>query len=160
MRFTTAEAISDVPLIDDPDAVTDIIFHIGLNDTRRGFSTEKIRENLLDAQMKYHAIYRRARQHLCGLAPLSDSQIEVNAMVQKLAQHTGSNLISTKQLRDRATGQLRLNLMVSDGFHYSDIGVRIIAKEIKKSLYSDANKDNSCLAVLNNLAQSFQFHVP
>ena len=160
MRFTTAEVINDMPIIDTPEAVTDIIFHVGLNDTRRGLSTERIRENLLDAQIKYYQVYKNARQHLCCLAPLSDSQIEVNNVVRKLAQHTGSNLVSTKQLRDRATGQLRLNLMLSDGFHFSDVGVRIVAKEIKKSLYSEANKENSCLAMISSFAQSHQFPIP
>ena len=74
-------------------------------------------------------------------------------MLNRLATHTGSNLVSTKHFRDRNTGHMRSNLM--NGIHYNDIGVRILAKEMKKSLYSEANLDNICLTVLNNMAQPY-----
>ena len=59
-------------------------------------------------------------------------------MYQKLSQHTQSNFISTKAFKDNATGKIRANLM--KGIHYTHIGIRVLAKEIKKSLYSSANK--------------------
>ena len=151
-RYTTTEAINNIAVVENPDSVTDIIFQVGFNDTRRGLSTERIRENLLDAQLLYNQTYRNARQHLTSVPPLSDAQVEVNGMLNRLAVHTGSNLISTKQFRDRNTGQMRSNLM--NGIHYNDIGVRILAKEMKKSLFSDANIGNSSLTVLNDMAYS------
>ena len=149
--YTTTEAIDNIAVVDDPDSVTDVVFQIGFNDTRRGLSTERIRENLLETQLLYNRRFRNARQHLTGLPPLSDAQVEVNGMLNRLALHTGSNIISTKQFRDRNTGQMRSNLM--NGIHYNEVGIRILAKEMKKSLYSDANIGNGCLTMLNNLAQ-------
>ena len=157
-RYTTAEAIDNIPVVDDPNSVTDIIFQVGLNDTRRGLSTDWIRENILEMQMRYNRVYKNARQHLTGLPPLSDAQVQVNGMLNRLAAHTGSNLVSTKHFCDRNTGQMRSNLM--NGIHYNDVGVRILAKEMKKSLFSEANLGNVCLILLNNMAQLHENHVP
>ena len=131
-----------------------MVFQIGLNDSREGFSSQRIRNDLLEIQLRYTRAFPNARQHLTELPPLSDAQIEVNGMFRRLATHTASNLISTKQFRDRATGQLRLNTIASDGFHYNDVGVKILAKELKKSLFSSANITNLNLKVLNNLRLS------
>ena len=52
-------------------------------------------------------------------------------------------------MRDTNTGQLRANLM--DWIHYTDYGIRILAKEIKKSLYSSSNFDNKHLQCIAKL---------
>ena len=134
----------------NPSRVTDVIFQVGLNDTRDGFSTQRTRDNIMETQIRYHRAFPNARQHLMELPPICDPQIEMNALIRKLAIHTGSNLVSTKQFRDRTTGHLRLNTMANDGFHYNEVGVKILAKEIKKSLFSMANRENASLTVLNN----------
>ena len=151
IRYTTENALTDIPAIVNPDRVVDLVFQIGLNDTREGFSTQRTRENLLEIQLQYRRIFPNARQHLTELPPISDTQIEMNGKIRSLATYTSSNLISTKQFRDRTTGRLRLDTVAKDGFHYSDIGVKILAKEIKKSLFSSANREGICLTVLNNI---------
>ena len=87
--------------------------------------------------------FRNARQHITALPPMSDDQIETNRELQKLSNHTACNFISTKAFRDRMTGQMRRNLM--KGYHYNDIGVKTLAREIKKSIFSDSNKNSTCL---------------
>ena len=67
-------------------------------------------------------------------------------MLQKLSNHTESNFVSTKALTDSASGKLRARTM--DGIHYNDLGIRILAKEIKKSLYSSANRTSRRLSTL------------
>ena len=151
MRYTTEQALNDIPDVVNPHRVTDLVLQIGLNDTRHGLSTQKVREDLLEIQLLYRRVFPNARQHLTELPPIGDGQIEVNGLVRRLAAYTSSNLISTKQFRDRTTGQLRLNTVAVDGFHYSDIGIKILAKEIKKSLFSHSNRDGICLTVLNDI---------
>ena len=87
-----------------------------------------------------------------ALLPYFDGwAVEANKLLQKLSKHTGSNFISTKSFLDRGSGKLRANLM-RDPIHFNEWGVRILAKEIKKSLYSKANMENLSLSqfVANN----------
>ena len=107
---------------------------------------------MLEMQLKYRNKFVNARQHITALPPLSDSQIEVNHVLQKLANHTGSNYITTKAFRDRITGQMRRNLI--HGIHYNDVGVKTLAREIKKSLFSESNISNTCLTTLNQMEQT------
>ena len=151
IRYTTEQALTDIPDVVNPHRVTDLVLQVGLNDTRHGLSTQKVRENLLEIQLLYRRVFPNARHHLTELPPIGDGQSEMNGLLRRLAAYTSSNLISTKQFRDRTTGQLRLNTVASDGYHYSDIGIKILAKEIKKSLFSQSNRDGLCLTLLNNI---------
>ena len=137
-KFTVTEATDNVPSSENPESVTDLIFQVGLNDSRAGKSSEKICNDTLDMQMKYKQKFKNARQHIVALPPLSDKQIEVNGKLQKLANHTHSNFITTRAFRDRVTGQLRKNLM-EDDIHYSNIGIKTLTHAIKKSIFSASN---------------------
>ena len=96
--------------------------------------------------MKYAEYFPTARQHVTAVPPLNESYIEAYKLLQKLSKITGSNFVSTKSFLDRNTGKLRANLI--EGFHYNEWGVRLLAKEIKKSLYSLANRENGHLSQL------------
>ena len=151
IRYTTEDALADIPEVVNPHRVFDLVLQIGLNDSRHGVSTQTIRENLLEIQLQYRRVFPNARQHLTELPPIGDAQVEVNTHIRRLASYTGSQLISTKQFLDRTTSQLRLNTVAPDGYHYSDIGVKILAKEIKKSLFSYSNREGLCLTAMNNI---------
>ena len=151
-RYVLSEATDEIPTIPNPDGITDVIFQVGLNDTRMGVSPIKIREKTLDMQMKYKNQFPNARQHLVSLPPLDDPQIETNQGLQKLANLTNSNFISAKEFRDRTTGRLRKNLM--NDYHYNNVGVKTLARGLKKSLFSDANLNNKSLAIICNMEQS------
>ena len=148
-RFTTKEATDSIPWTNDASKVTDIIFQIGLNDLGTGFSPNEIQEKTLELQCKYVNHFPNARQHITALPPLADKHIKTNKLLQKLTCHTESNFISTKEFRDRATGNLRANMM--EGIHYKEWGVSILSKEIMKSLYSRSNLDNRRLTQMCNM---------
>ena len=38
-----------------------------------------------------------------------------------------------------------------DGIHYNEYGIKLVARDIKKSLYSDANRETRQLSVLNDV---------
>ena len=153
-RFTVNEAIKNIPVTTKPNEVSDIIFQVGLNDIRHGFNPEEIRENAFKMQLAYFKKYPSARQHITAIPPFGNSHKEVNKALQNLSVHTKTNFISTKAFTDRATGKFRSNL--ASGIHYTDWGVRMLAKEIKKSLYSNANCENAHLKVLCEKAEKQQ----
>ena len=102
-------------------------------------------------QKKYREKFPNARQHLALIPPVVEGHVEANASLQKLAMDSGSNVITNKPFLDRATGKLRANL--TKGTHYTDWGVKLIAKEIKKSLYSKANIGNNQMNDLQLMTQ-------
>ena len=77
-RYTVSEATHNIPKVDKPEEVTDIVFQVGLNDSRKGLSATEIRESTLKMQMKYQKHFKNARQHLTALPPLNDPQIKTN----------------------------------------------------------------------------------
>ena len=156
-RYRVRDAIETIPWVSDTTKVTDIVFQLGLNDLRKGCSPDEIQEETLEMQMKYVKYFPNARQHLTALPPLGEKHNKVNNLLQKLASFTESNFISTKEFCDKATGKLRTKLMKDPSndfgrnFHYSEWGVCILSKEIKKSLYSRANLYNECLTAMSNI---------
>ena len=116
-KYTVTDALNaveTVPYYGNPETVTDIIFQVGLNDTRQGVSSDKICNQTFEMQMAYSKKFTKARQHIVALPPLDDAQIEINNQLQKLCNHTKSNFVSTKAFRDRVTGRLRRNLMIHE----------------------------------------------
>ena len=89
-------------------------------------------------QIADYAAFPNARQHITGLPPLQNSHKNITARLQKLCRYTKCNFIHTKVFSDRKTGKIRRDTM-RDFLHYNEYGVKILAKQIKKSLYSDAN---------------------
>ena len=148
MRYTTKDAISGIPKMTNPNEVKDIVFQVGLNDFRKGHTAKEIQESVLEMQLKYHEKFPHARQHLTALPPLTRGHKEVSQLLQKLSLHTESNFISTKVFEDRGTGRLRTNTMKD--IHYNELGTKILAKEIKKSLFSRANIGTSHLRTIRN----------
>ena len=73
--------------------------------------------------------------------------MEINKMLQKLCKLTGSKFITTKSSFDRQSGRMRANVM--NGIHYNKWGIRMLAKEMKKSLYSKANVNKKQLSQLH-----------
>ena len=138
LRYTTSEATNKIPKVAEPDKVTDVIFMVGLNDFRYGLSPKEIRESIFEMQIHYYAAFPNAHQHITGLPPLQNSHKIITKRLQKMCQYTKCNFIHTKVFSDRKTGKIRRDTM-RDFLHYNEYGIKILAKQIKKSLYSEAN---------------------
>ena len=50
-------------------------------------------------------------------------------------------------MQDRTTGKIRAN--ITHGIHYTELGVKVLAKEIKKSLFSTANRTSTQLETIS-----------
>ena len=86
--------------------------------------------------------------HITALPPISKTHEAINETLDTLSNNTGTNFISTKAFLDNNDGMLRAETM-KDDFHYNDYGIKILAKAIMKSLYSDENVGNNELSNLN-----------
>ena len=114
-------------------------------------------------QIKYKALYPNSRQHIVALPPLSDGQIKTNKLLHKLAVNTGSNFVTTKPMRDETTGALLTHLMENPvdyrngkKFHYNDEGIKLLAREIKKSIFSESNIGGECMKLLKEMRDKVQ----
>ena len=161
IRYNLGSAKNVVPKLTKPELVKDVVFQVGLNDFRelkKMPQTENIQETMqtktLEMQKRYRQAFPNARQHVIALPPMDENHIEVNATLQRLCKFTGSNFVSTKPFLDRHTNKLRGKTMCwKEGrldFHYNSVGTKILAKEIKKSLYSTANIQNKRLTQILN----------
>ena len=131
-RYTINEAIDNIPTIDQPSNVKDIVFQVGFNDYRKGSPPQKIQEKFLSMQLEYFEKYPLARQHIMAIPPIGKTHGDVNDVLQKLSKFTETNFISLKALRDTRTERIRPNLMY--GIHYNEYGIKLVARDIKKSL--------------------------
>ena len=145
-RLNVREAVRLTPKVTNRHEIQDVVFQIGLNDYRDGFDLKEITENYFHMQIEYKRLFPNARQHIVAIPPISRDHIEVNKSLQKLSQNLECNFVSAKPFLDHATGKIRANLMRNDGYHYNDVGIRHLAKEIKKSLFSSANRESNELS--------------
>ena len=136
-RFDFYEIENLDPKVTNPHEIDDVVFQIGINDFRRGLTGDEFIHKYTDMLVKYKKLFPNARQHVTAIPPLSNDHEKVNKGLQKLSSHRGCNFISLKSFFDRAFGKLRANLI--ERYHYNAVGVRHLAKEIKKSLFSSSN---------------------
>ena len=155
-RYTTAEAIDKMPKVSDPKEVTDVVFQVGYNDLRGGSTPEEVQEKVLEVQLAYNQQYPNARQHITAVPPVDDNHMELCKQLQKLSTFTECNFVSTNVFKDKTSGKLRSGMtdVTSSGVHhYTEWGLKILAKEIKKSLYSTANSINTRLPRMRMIRQ-------
>ena len=136
----------------NPHEIDDVVFQLGINDFRRGLTGEQFIQKYSDMLVKYKKLFPNARQHVTAIPPLSNDHENVNKGLQKLSTHRGCNFISLKSFHDRSTGKLRANLI--EGYHYNAVGVRHLAKEIKKSLFSLSNPQSYHLHMRNDTGRN------
>ena len=157
LRYTTKLATEKIPKVENPDHVEDVVFMVGLNDLKDRedpLTPEELQDSALDMLLAYQKQFKNARFHLTGVPPIDFiPHKEANEALQKLSKYTESNFISTKACLDKTTKRLRPHLM-RDRLHYNDWGIKTIAKGIKKSLFSSANRESTKLAILNGKKDS------
>ena len=82
----------------------------------------------------YHRHFPNARIHVGSIAPSNKKHVEYNRQLRDLAFKRQAPFISVDAMFDRSTGQLQNDML--NGIHYTSKGIRILAKEIKRSLYA------------------------
>ena len=137
-RSTADDALHNVPKVTSPTHVTDIVILTGLNDSKSSNETvETTVQKELDIITKYSKCFPNSRFHLGCIPPSSGKQEQINKKLQELANKTAIHFISPEPFYDRTTGILRTGILHDhDRFHYTDLGTRTLAKQIKRSLHS------------------------
>ena len=151
VRFNLTEAKRLTPKVTNPGEIDDVVFQLGINDFNDGLRENEIVQKLFDVQVQYKKLFPNARQHVTAIPPLSKEHEQVNKGLQKLCNNHECNFISAKSFMDHSSGKFRANLMRRDNLHYNDIGIRHLAKGIKKSLYSSSNLQSTQLSRIANL---------
>ena len=75
------------------------------------------------------------------MAPVAIKQEILNKEFEKLAANNRASFIGTEGMIDHKTGKLRNNML--DGIHFTNIAVKVYAKEIKRSLYGHVTRRNT-----------------
>ena len=144
-RSTAKEALNNTPTLNSPTGVSDIVILTGLNDSKSFFEkVETTTQTQLDIITKYSKTFVNAKFHLGCVPPSSNKQERLNVQLEELALRLGIQFISPKPMYDRTSRKLRSGILEEDTFHYTELGIRTLAKEIKKSLHSkyDPNSQN------------------
>ena len=151
VRFNLTEAKRLTPKVTYPEEIDDVVFQLGINDFNDGLREDEIVQKFFDVQVQYKTLFPNARQHVTAIPPLTKDHMQINKGLQKLCNTFECNFISAKPFIDHASGKFRANLMRSDNLHYNDVGIRHLAKGIKKSLFSTSNLQSSQLTRIANL---------
>ena len=85
LRYNLKEAIENIHPTRDQASVTDIVFQVGLNDSRNGWTANDLPEKYLEMQKRYREQFPKARQHITALPPLNTNCMEINQALQKLS---------------------------------------------------------------------------
>ena len=122
----------------EPGQVTDVILQVGANDMRKGADGKEVKAGISRLQCKYKEKFKKARVHITALPPTEQAK-EANFHLRELAGETKSNFISLKGMKDRATQRVAAGMIQGTSQLYTTRGTTTLAREIKRSLYSNAN---------------------
>ena len=153
-RSTLEEATEKTGKIENKDEIEDIVYVVGNDNLAKNDTPDQMQDKAQKMFFTFNEKYPNARMHMTGVIPLDNTQHhETNQALHKLCKHTGSNFITTKPFLDKTTKKIRHNTLNNKGNRLNEWGVRIIAKEIKKSLYSTANRGSNKLTELRTQQQ-------
>ena len=133
-RATWEMARDLIPKVPNPAVVTDVVLLPGINNVMT--KDQQISDILQIADLtgkKYQGAFPNATIHLGSIAPVNEKCLNYNFHLQELAKHRGAPFITIEDMYDGATGRLRPNVL--NGIHYSKVGIRPLAKQIKRNLY-------------------------
>ena len=137
-RSTITEAWENMAACSEPGQVTDVILQVGANDMRKGADGKEVKAGINRLQSKYKEKFKKARVHITALPPTEQAK-EANFHLRELAGETKSNFISLKGMKDRATHRVAAGMIQETRQLYTTRGTTTLAREIKRSLYSNAN---------------------
>ena len=137
-RSTIAEAWENMAACSEPGQVTDVILQVGANDMRKGADGKEVKAGINRLQCKYKEKFKKARVHITALPPTEQAK-EANFHLRELAGETKNNFISLKGMKDRATQRVSAGMIQVNSPLYTARGTITLAREIKRSLYSNAN---------------------
>ena len=117
-----------------PASVTDVVLITGINNVMN--ENQHISDILQTADATarmYQNAFPNATIHLGSIAPANEKCLNYNFHLQDLATRRKAPFITIEEMYDRGNGQLKSNVL--NGIHYTKVGIRPLAKQMKRSLY-------------------------
>ena len=133
-RATWEMARDHMPKPPYPASVTDVVLVTGINNVMN--ENQQISDilQIADATARmYQNAFPNATIHLGSIAPANERCLNYNFNLQDLAAHRKAPFITIEDMYDRGNGQLKPNVL--NGIHFTKVGIRPLAKQIKRSLY-------------------------
>ena len=135
-RFTLEQAMENIPQIEKPQEVSDIIMLTGVNNVKQqNANIPETIQKLDKVCKKYSDRFPNAKIHIGSIAPSNEKHVQYNNQLRNLATERQVPFISTDTMFDRNSGSLRPDMV--NGIHYTKKGLATFAKEIKRSLYGN-----------------------
>ena len=136
-RRYTLEDAEEIPSVPYPENVTDVVMLTAVNNINRPNASVPLTVDKFDRVCQlYSRRFPNARIHVGCVAPSNDKHIQLNAGLLQLAIAREAPAISTEAMYDQKSGKPRQNLYKPDRIHFTQAGIGVLAKQIKKSLYS------------------------
>jgi hypothetical protein len=131
-RYTLDDAMREVPKVDSPGDSTDVILMTGLNDSRINQNPVPVLVEKMDQTARlYQEKFPKSRLHICSVASVTKKQQDLNLELKNLTMKNNCSFLDFPAY-DREKGGIR---GILDGIHFTNIDVKILAKELKRSLY-------------------------
>ena len=143
-RYTLDKAKSEVPKVKDPKNVKDVVFLVGLNDTKDTKDKCPTAEEIFQKHKKtcdeYTKVFENAELHIGAVAPVTKKQIDLNNKLRGYAKSNNISFIDNQELVDQNANKPKSGVL--NGVHYTDRAFRTYAKSIRRSIYSKAHNRN------------------
>ena len=140
--FTLEEANKKIPNRQNPDNVSDIVFMMGFNDSKKSdVAVEDVIKRQKEACHKYSHKFKKARFHIAAVPPYTAKQNNLNKQLKDYSISAGISFIDNRSLLDRNTGEVRDGML--NGYHYTKVAAKHVAKELKRSLYGFEPRENT-----------------
>ena len=134
--FTLDSATKKIPVRENPEKIKDIVFMTGLNDSKdHRTSVEEIINRQKDACHKYHHRFKNAQFHIVTVPPETQKQRNLNRRLKEYATSAGISFVDNDVLHDEQTGDLKPDVL--ENYHYTRLGTRLLAAQLKRSLYAN-----------------------
>ena len=135
-RFTIESAVGDIPRCEAE--VTDVVMMVGLNNIKQSNATISDTLEKYDEMCRiYQSRFPKALIHIGSVAPVNEKYIRFNTELENLAQNRNAAFVSTQPMLEETSFGLRPkpDVIKNKNIHYTRKGVKLIANEIKRSLY-------------------------
>ena len=92
----------------------------------------------LDLMKTYNSAFPNAHFHIAAVPPVGLKQENLNRKLENMTARTGGSFISVQNMYDRNNKNMVRPGILKTGNerHYTETGLRILAKEVKRSLHA------------------------
>ena len=134
-RNSWEAALNHIPMVPNREMVTDVVLATGTQNVMRNHQQLNEIISIADETgKKYQRAFPKATIHLGSIAPANEKCINYNTHLQELAKEREAPFITTEGTFDGKSGMVKPNVL--NGLYYSKTGIRLFAKQIKRSLYN------------------------